>query len=315
MNGLPRSKALRLVDLVIKGEVDRIAPRYDPALGYEYCSALEELGIKCDDAMELIRELVEIGVLRKEVHDRVASCSKCGSEVFLVRAKCPYCGSIDFHRSVAIEHLTCSYVGLESEFLDQRGRLSCPKCRRELKGLGIDSLRVADVYRCGECGEVFSVPSLTHECLKCGYENREVELRPKEVYRYVVVPEGIRREDPVLKLHDAIRSKAHGYEVEGPYAKVRGSSEVELEFSIVIRKPGSEFTVIEVVEDLDRERLLAVFAKAYGVSARDVIVIHRGEVEEAVRSLASRLGVRLLKLGDFDEVAEEVLKSLGGGES
>lgn len=313
MDNLSRSKALTIIDLILKGQVDQIIPRYDSRIGYEYCSGLEELGaIPCDEAMELIRELAEMGVLRKEIHDRVASCSKCGSEVFIVRAKCPYCGSLKFHRSVVIEHLTCSYVGLELEFLDQRGRLICPKCRRELRGLGIDSVRVADVYKCEECGEVFSVPSLTYECLKCGYENREVELRPKEVYKYAVVPEGIRREQLVPRLYDVIRSKLHGYEVEGPYAKVRGSSGVELEFNIVVRRPGegSPSAVIEVVEDLDQEKLLAIFAKAYEVNARGVMVIYKGEVGEAVRLLASSLEITLLKLGDFDEIIEELLKLL-----
>ncbi len=316
MDDSSRSKALTLLDLILRGLIDQILPSYDPRSGYEYCSSLEELGVtSCDETMGLIRELVGRGVLRRELHDRVASCSKCGSEVFLVRARCPYCGSLRFYRSVVIEHLTCGYVGLEAEFLTPQGIL-CPKCRRGLRGLGVDSIRVADVYRCEECGEVFSVPSATHECLKCGYENREVELKPKDIYRYVLVPESVRREEPILRLCDAIRSKSAGRYDILPHAKVRGASGVEFEFDIVVRDPlsGSTLAVIDFVESLDEERLLASFAKARGVSAGEVIIVHRGEVDGAVSSAASGLGVRLLRLGSIEQVAEDTLRYLRGRE-
>ncbi|MCS7102884.1 MAG: hypothetical protein NZ992_03260, partial [Candidatus Korarchaeum sp.] len=293
-----KSKVFMFLDLVAEGLIDQISPKYDPKSGYEYCSSLEELGISCDEAMEVIEELVEIGLFRKEVYDRVASCSKCGSEVFLVRAKCPYCRSLKFYRSVVIEHLFCGHVGLEAEFLTKQGKFVCPKCRRELKGLGVDSIRVADVQKCEGCGEVFSVPSIMHQCLKCGYENKDIELRPKEVYKYALVPESVKREGPVLKLYDAIRSRKVGYEVLGPYAKVKGSSGVELEFNMVLRDPysGSILAVIEVVEELDQDKLLALFAKSHEVGARRVIVVHEREVDEKVLSLASGLKVKLLKL-------------------
>ncbi|RDD53060.1 MAG: hypothetical protein BA066_06425 [Candidatus Korarchaeota archaeon NZ13-K] len=312
-----RSKALALLDLMVKGYLREIAPRYDPATGYDYCAPLRDLGIvPCEEAMKIIGELVEIGVLRREIHDRVASCSRCGSEVLLVRARCPYCGSLRFQSSVVMEHLLCGYVGLEAEFLAQSGRLLCPKCGRELRELGRDFIRVADVQRCEECGEVFSVPSLNYECLKCGYENKWTELRTKEVHRYVVVPGSITVQIPTMRLYEEIRSMlSRDYEVLGPHVVMRGSSGVDLEFDVVLRRPGegSVAAVVEVADELDEERLMAIFSKAYDVGAGRVVVIHRGEVREPVARLASSLGVRLVRLEGVERTLEEVLRSLGEG--
>ncbi len=162
-----RPEALRLLNLMLTGTLSEIKPKYNPVTGYEYCSELSREGIlSCREALALIEKLVEMGVLRKELHDTVASCRNCGSEVFIVRATCPYCGSLNFSKGVVIEHLVCGYIGLEEDFhREGSGKKICPKCRKELKQQGIDFLKAAKIYKCNSCGDFFSAPSLIYRCL------------------------------------------------------------------------------------------------------------------------------------------------------
>lgn len=312
MNSFSESRASVLLDLILRGEVRELVPVYDPVRGYEYCSQLRKLGVEdCDDAMMIIRELVDTGVLRMEIHDRVAACSKCGSSSFIVRTKCPYCGSLEFKRGIVIEHLTCGFIGFEGEFLIYGERILCPKCRRELK-LGKDSLKVADLYKCGNCGEVFSIPSFSHECLNCGYENKEVELKPKEIYKYVLVPESLMR-DPLIALKEIIRDEIaeRGFEVLGPRVKLRGTSGAEFEFDLVIKGPdGSNLIAIDYFSSLDREKLIAAFAKAHETDVRRILILHGGEVREPDLDYAKRLNLEILKLDSAQETAKKILEIL-----
>lgn len=308
------SRASLIIELILRGTIREIIPNFDPRIGYEYCGQLRKFGIEeCDEVMQMIMELFEIGVLKREIHDRVASCSKCGSEVFIVRARCPYCGSLDFRRGEVIEHIPCGFVGFESEFIASGGRLLCPKCRKELRPG--DSLRVADLYKCGNCGEVFSIPSYSHQCLNCGYENKEIELKSKEIYRYVVVQECLRG-DPLITLRDLIREEVAdtGCRVLGPIAKLKGASGAEFEFDLVIDGPdGSHLIALDLLSSPNSEKLMATFAKAHGTGVRRMVILHEGEVDDLTRDLARKLNLELLKLDDARETARRIVEMLRKG--
>ena len=302
---------MSLLEAIKRGLVDRITPRFTPDKGYDYCGQLEELGIgPCDNIMEEIREYVELGILEKRVYDRVASCPKCGSEAFLVKARCPYCGSPMFRDAIVLEHLTCGYVGLEKEFLTKDGKLVCPKCGKKLKGLGIDFLRIANVKICEKCGGVFSAPSLTYKCLRCGHESRELELKTKYIYEYVVAPKELRGTRPVLlMLLRALKEKLpEGYEVLGPYVDVEASSGVKVKFAVAVKKADGNgvLAAIDVAKEIDKEALLVTFAKARTAGVKHVIVAFAGKVDENIARLAESLGLRILRLDDIDEIAEAV---------
>jgi DNA-directed RNA polymerase subunit RPC12/RpoP len=303
-------RALRLIDLIISEALDEIRPSFDPLRGYEYC-----LRGECEGVGEALEYLYERGYLRKELHDRVASCPNCGSEVFLLRAKCPYCGSLNFSKGIVIEHLSCGYSGLEEEFMSPDGRRICPKCGKELKAPGVDYIRVADIYRCASCKEAFSVPLYSYRCLNCGHEGSTIELVPKEVYKYLVVREAFERDPISRKILDIVRKLADiGYRVEGPRAKVKGRSGAEYDFTIAVWLEGSDepIAVLDFVRGpIDDERLLSFFAKSLDVMAKERILVTQ-EKDSLMEAKASRLGIRVFELEDEDLVGKigEVLLSL-----
>ena len=306
----------RVLAMIRDGRLRQLAPELNALGNYDYCRALERVGLTpCEEAVELIEGLVRLGVLRKEVHDRVVSCAKCGSTGFLVRARCPYCGSPSFRGSAAIEHLTCGYVGFEHEFASSKGKLLCPKCGRELRDLGVDYLRIAEVKKCEKCGEAFSAPILTYLCLSCGYENKAMELEFKEIYRYVAEPVSESREMLVLELLSAIKSLApEDYMVLGPHAKVTVQPGVEIEFDIAVWKRGESFPIVavELVDSINRDTVMMVYAKARLANAKKVIVVHRGDAGEELQRLSSSLGIALLRYGSTGKLIDEVLKKLQG---
>jgi len=305
-------RALRLIDLIINGALDEIRPSLDPLKGYNY-SLMEGL----EEALE---DLHERGYLKKELHDVVASCPNCGSEIFLLRAKCPYCGSIKFSRGIVVEHLSCGYSGLAEEFMGPGGRQVCPKCGKELKALGVDHIRVADIYSCASCKGVFSVPLYSYKCLKCGHESSTIELIPREIHRYLVVREALDRDPMSGKIFEVIRRVADiGYRVEGPRVKVKGRSGAEYDFTIAVWEgPDELIAVLDFVRGpVDDEKLLSFFAKSLDVGAREKILVTQVK-DSLVEAKASRLGVRVLELEDeglIGRIGEVLLSSRKGGES
>ena len=304
-------RAFRIIDLIISGALDEIRPIFDPLRGYNYCLMGE-----CEGVEEALEYSHEIGYLKKELHDRVASCPNCGSEVFLLRAKCPYCNSINFSKGIVIEHLSCGYSGPEEEFLSPDGKRICPKCGRELRALGVDYIRVADIYICASCKEVFSVPLYSYKCLKCGYEGSAMELIPKEIYRYLVVKEALDKDPMSRKIFEVIGKLSDiGYRVEGPRAKVKGKSGAEYYFTIAVWGGSDELiAVFDFVRDIDDEKLLSFFAKSLDVMAREKILVTQVR-DSLLEAKASRLGIRVLELGEEDligRIGELLLSSKRG---
>ena len=122
-----------------------------------------------DDEVKIesyIKDLESKNKLTKLENKREMSCSQCDSVKVIQIFYCPSCQRNDFKVAKIIEHFKCGNFSEENEYVDDK----CPKCRKEIKALGVDYRVLKNRYLCNKCGEIFQELSSSFLCLKC--ENR-----------------------------------------------------------------------------------------------------------------------------------------------
>jgi response regulator of citrate/malate metabolism/DNA-directed RNA polymerase subunit RPC12/RpoP len=91
------------------------------------------------------------------------SCTNCNSMKIIPRFFCPSCNNADFVQGKLIEHFKCGNVSDENSYKDNK----CPKCKKEIKILGVDYKSMDNYYTCNHCGNKFPEPSQDYICAKC----------------------------------------------------------------------------------------------------------------------------------------------------
>lgn len=116
-------------------------------------------------------ELLEKYLLQLESESKImkiseikeVSCTQCGSIRILPNFFCPACSSTNFVQGKLIEHFKCGNVSVEDSYKENK----CPKCKKEIKILGVDYKSMDNYYICNDCGDKFSDPSQDYICVKC----------------------------------------------------------------------------------------------------------------------------------------------------
>ena len=113
-----------------------------------------------------IKDLESKNKITKLENKREMSCNQCDSVKIIQIFYCPSCQRNDFKQVKIIEHFKCGNFSEESEYVNDK----CPKCKKEIKALGVDYRVLKNRYLCNKCGEIFQELSSLFLCLKC--ENR-----------------------------------------------------------------------------------------------------------------------------------------------
>ncbi|HJU14499.1 MAG TPA: response regulator [Candidatus Nitrosotalea sp.] len=91
------------------------------------------------------------------------ACSVCNSVSIEQDYRCPSCNSNDFTQGKLIEHFKCGNVSSEKTYEDN----ICPKCKKELKIIGVDYKTIDNFYTCKSCNNKFPEPYTRYLCGKC----------------------------------------------------------------------------------------------------------------------------------------------------
>jgi response regulator of citrate/malate metabolism/predicted RNA-binding Zn-ribbon protein involved in translation (DUF1610 family) len=94
---------------------------------------------------------------------REIGCNDCGSVRIYHNFFCNSCHSSNFKRGKLIEHFKCGNVSIDESYSNN----ICPKCRKEIKILGVDYKTMENYYICNDCGDKFPEPSQDYICVKC----------------------------------------------------------------------------------------------------------------------------------------------------
>ena len=122
-----------------------------------------------------IKNLESKNKLTKLENKREMSCNQCDSVKVIQIFYCPSCQRNDFKVAKIIEHFKCGNFSEENEYVDDK----CPKCRKEIKALGVDYRVLKNRYICNKCSEIFQELSSSFLCLKCENKFSVEEVRWK----------------------------------------------------------------------------------------------------------------------------------------
>jgi len=133
---------------------------------------------KGEDLVKYLDDLESKGKIVKLEEKKEIACRQCGSIKITQTFFCPSCKENDFKITKLIEHFKCGNFSPEASYVDNK----CPKCKKEIKAVGVDYRVMQNQYVCNSCGEVFQEISSRFLCLKC--ENKF----PFEEVRWVTSP-------------------------------------------------------------------------------------------------------------------------------
>jgi len=291
--------ASRLAD--IKPQLD-----FTTELGFVYPVVEQTARVKGKEAVAIVEALTDRGILRRSFFDRLLRCPRCQSINLRPSTHCPKCGSGDTVRGRILEHFACNYVGVEDEFT-VKGKYICPRCKLELRTVGIDYVSRGVLRKCRDCSEIFSAPMLKWRCLKCSSLANEDEVQEVNIYAYTL-DEGQRNWlefelEPKMRFLDFLRH--YGYKVTED-ARVKGRSGAEHSIDILATRDDGIVTHsiaigVEIArEKIGLERILDFDVKAYDSGIHDKVMIIIPKLGEEAEKFASHQRIKVLEPRDLE---------------
>lgn len=132
------------------------------------------------------------GMLWGEFHEKVYLCNNCNSGFLSYREVCPHCNSSNSKTEDLIHHFPCAYIGPASDFQNQiDNSLSCPKCNKTLRHIGIDYDKPSVIHHCNNCTQNYQDAFVKSKCMACEVDIDVQYLVPKTVYNYKLTRRGI----------------------------------------------------------------------------------------------------------------------------
>jgi hypothetical protein len=151
-----------------------------------------------NDSAKIVNSLVKSGILKEQQIELIPTCPKCKSGKITPHYYCQNCNNSNFVRSDILEHNKCGYTDLETSFLRRKSKeddyrdnnnkyihsntnhdnigdeLVCPKCRKELKLIGVDYFRSEGAYKCKVCDNIFTTVEQKFSCTECKHSNFKI---------------------------------------------------------------------------------------------------------------------------------------------
>lgn len=282
------------------GEISRLEPVFDPKVGYRY-PVVEAIVGDMAKAEAFLDRLSEVGILERQLYDKMLICPKCSSVSVAVHYCCPYCGSFDVQKSSLIEHVKCGYMDVEENFL-KNGKLVCQKCHDELTKLDVDFRRAGVWCGCKSCGKSFDVPNATLFCRDCRVDSTFEEVTIRNAYSYGMGEE-VREEAQlgwilVAPIKDFLAEC--GFDVDGP-AFLKGKSSANHMFDIVSRdkSDAKKTTVIDVATSTEgtvaEQPVIALFAKIFDVSPDSAYLIAIPKMNDNGKKMAELYNIQIVE--------------------
>ena len=181
----PHKLQLSLLRALLRMRKGLVRPVPDPRapLGHACPGVEHALRLQPGEGLAALEDLADLGLLSRELVNRVHVCPDCERAAINFRESCIDCGSLHIEVEPVLHHYRCAFTGLHSEF-EQDLALVCPKCRRELYQIGRDFERPHETYTCRECRSLFEEPRLEGQCLACASVHPGVEVPTRDIHGY-----------------------------------------------------------------------------------------------------------------------------------
>jgi hypothetical protein len=260
----------------------------------------------------ILEELAGYGLLERYPVDIVLVCPECGFNEFTDRYLCPFCEGFKLERGTMIEHYDCSEVAFQKYYM-KNGKLTCPKCLNVLRENGSDYRKIENIFHCIKCKKDFSVPKITHKCLRCSHSYSYDSTKLKTIFGYIFkedfrdeVVANCKSEVPIINL-----LKENGYLVESP-GTIKGKSGIEHIFDIIAYKQNNEknifaITIASSFEKVEPEVIVNHFSKAFDAKPSRSIIVAIPALNEDGKRLAKLYGIDVINANTLTE-ARKIFK-------
>lgn len=304
-------RLLRLFELLVNKNLTSLEPVFAPRQEHWVTYPLLEshLGVDAEYACRLLEDLHRIGYLLRHYSERVFFCPACNSQDLKLTLFCPKCNSLLLTRTRLLKHRACNWTAPADEFL-RNDRKICPKCRNELLLLGSDYDDLGNRYRCQDCGEITRAPVERWNCRACGHTYDKWDVRELVLYKYTLNPAQVARlrseKIPRAKVRELLTRE--GYEVQES-VKMTGRSGAQHQLDILAIKRSGPLEHRVVVgfaaaeEAVDAEEVIKLYAKAYDVSAQDIILIVSPRLSDDAEQFAQHYHIRVYSADKIDQLA------------
>jgi CheY-like chemotaxis protein len=183
-----KPQIMKLLKAIKVGKVNKFVPSFSYEKGLIYPD-LEKFDPTFALDYHVFEEIEKYGVLSRELYDSGLACPSCGSLKVSIKINCSSCGSMNIEKGEAVEHLHCGHIDKVGEFVKGE-KMICPKCKRELKTLGVDYRKKGLFFKCGKCGIVMPSPTYVYTCGGCGESSNADRLDIKKFFTFVVDVKG-----------------------------------------------------------------------------------------------------------------------------
>lgn len=289
-----------LLSKFLSGEITKLEPAYDNNGGYRYPIVEKILG---DPTIvdDFLKQLADMGILKRELYDRNIYCPNCGSGRISIHYDCPYCKSFNVEKSALIEHVPCGYIDTEEKFRVGK-KLVCPRCHKELIKPDLDYKKAGVWCVCANCGKSFDIPVPSHFCRNCHFTFTFEDASHKDVYAYTLSEEAGKEASLSWIMANPIRKflESRSYRVETP-GFLKGKSGASHVFDVTaFKKEGAkEILVIDVATSTENEvteqPVIALFAKIYDVSPNHACLIVMPKINENGKRMAKLYNINLVE--------------------
>jgi diguanylate cyclase (GGDEF)-like protein len=179
---------LDFVKQLLEQRAEIIEPSLDPmmSMGHFYPAAARILGRSAVDR-DVLESLASLGLLAREIANRVRQCPECDDIRLNFREVCPGCKSLNILQQEMVTHFACAFSAPLPHFR-RGGDLVCPKCNDTLRHIGVDYEKPSKLFTCFNCQTVFRDPQVQTQCLRCNCTCAPAQTIERAVYRFLVTP-------------------------------------------------------------------------------------------------------------------------------
>ena len=142
-------------------------------------------------AIELLEWAEKENLIWPDFYDRVYLCSNCKGGHLSFREICPNCDSANIKSEDLVHHFPCGYIGAISDFKNKVDTvLTCPKCSKNLRHIGVDYDKPSIINHCQNCNDVFQDYLVKAKCVQCKTDTDVQFLVSKNLNIYKLTKKG-----------------------------------------------------------------------------------------------------------------------------
>jgi hypothetical protein len=131
------------------------------------------------------------GLIWPDFHERVYLCNNCSGGYLSYREVCPHCDSSNLASQDLVHHFPCAFIGPISEFKNPvDSNLSCPKCNKQLRHIGVDYDKPSVINKCNNCSSSFQDMFVKAKCMSCEQDTDVQYLVSRQINTYRFTKKG-----------------------------------------------------------------------------------------------------------------------------